>query len=277
MLNRHQHKCPSTTYFYFQESFLKGYKYKNIERKKRFFIGTTKRKAWPNKLLDRWRDRVGRKKVKASEYESGADRQCSEHQFVCSLMGWHWLRPAFIPWPHCQSSQAITHTHTHCRHTHSHTVGLSRPRVRLTPNYSIYLSSKHRLHCQPPGTRAEGECVELRRRRRRRKAEGKLSVGKEVVEGEPQAERRRWVDVEGWNCRGSSWLFSCYPPSLYTILVPTQAPASGGEWLRRRCCQHDLSTTPYSWGACTHMCVCGDDAEKEREQAVVSNVKTSSQ
>lgn len=26
-----------------------------------------------------------------------------------------------------------------------------------------------------------------------------------------------------------------------------------------------------------HTCVCGDDAEKEREQAVVSNVKTSSQ
>lgn len=82
--------------------------------------------------LSWWRDgKIGRKKKGiAEEYETRKDRQSSESQFVCSLVGWHWLRPAFLPWPLCQSSQtavrthvsirAHTHTHTH-EHTHTHT------------------------------------------------------------------------------------------------------------------------------------------------------------
>lgn len=54
-----------------------------------------------------WGDReiCRKKKGITGEYETRKDRQHSENQFICSLVGWHWLRPAFFPWPHCQSSQ----------------------------------------------------------------------------------------------------------------------------------------------------------------------------
>lgn len=99
-----------------------------------------------------------KKKGLAAEYETRKDRQRSENQFICSLVGWHWLRPAFLLWPHCQSSQTevctnvCTHTHIHTTHKHTHIyiLDLSRARVRLSPNYSNYLSSKHSLPWLPP-------------------------------------------------------------------------------------------------------------------------------
>lgn len=95
-----------------------------------------------------------KKKGIAGEYKTRKDRQRSESQFVCSLVGWHWLRPAFLPWPHCQSSQTGVCTHVGIYtqvHTDTHILGLSRARVRLSPNYSNYLSSKHSLPWLPPG------------------------------------------------------------------------------------------------------------------------------
>lgn len=83
-----------------------------------------------------------KKKRIAGEYETRKDRQRSENQFVCSPVGWHWLRPAFLPWPLCQSSQTGIYTHAQ---PHTHILGLSRAGVRLSPNYSNYLSSKHSL------------------------------------------------------------------------------------------------------------------------------------
>lgn len=55
------------------------------------------------------------------------------------------------------------HTRTHAQ-PHTHILGLSGARVRLSPNYSNYLSSKHSLPQLPPGIQTEAECVELRMR-----------------------------------------------------------------------------------------------------------------
>lgn len=113
---------------------------------------TREKREWLS--LSWWRDGeiCRKKKGMAGEYETRKDRQRSENQFVCSLVGWHWLRPAFLPWPHCQSSQTAVYTHTHAQ-PHTHILGLSRTRVRLSPNYSNYLSSKHSLPCCLLGSR----------------------------------------------------------------------------------------------------------------------------
>lgn len=51
-----------------------------------------------------------------------------------------------------------------CVYTHTHILGLGRARVRLSPNYSNYLSSKHSLPWLPPGIQGEAKCVELKMR-----------------------------------------------------------------------------------------------------------------
>lgn len=56
-----------------------------------------KRKHERLSLSWQWDRKNIKKKGIAREYETRKDRQHSESQFVCSLVGWHWLRPAFLP------------------------------------------------------------------------------------------------------------------------------------------------------------------------------------
>lgn len=165
-------------------------------------------------------------------------------------MGWHGLTPAFFLWPHCQSSQTgvCTQEYRHTRKT-THIFGLSRAGVRLSPNYSNYLSSKHSLPRMPPGIQREAGCVELR-----------TSVGVGLVGVGLVGVGVGWYWVAGWreeqlisrrgggNGGGGSWFFSCSPPFLTSLSLPPKTPTSGGKWLLESSCQDDLSTIPHSQG-----------------------------
>lgn len=144
--------------------------------------------------LSWWRDGEIRRKKKgiAGEYETRKDRQRSENQFVCSPVGWHWLRPAFLPWPLCQSSQTGIYTHAQ---PHTHILGLSRAGVRLSPNYSNYLSSKHSLPLAASCDTGRGRMC------RTKNGEGKKSCRVEWRRWywEPRGGRSGWLHVEGWN------------------------------------------------------------------------------
>lgn len=62
---------------------------------------------------------------------------------------------------HKQTYVPSLYTHTY---KHTYNQGRSGAGVRISPNYSNYLSSKHSLPQLPPGIQKEAECVEVRRR-----------------------------------------------------------------------------------------------------------------
>lgn len=109
---------------------------------------------------------------------------------------------------------------------HTHILGLSRARVRLSLNYSNYLSSKHSLPWLPPGIQREAVCVELRMR-----GEGKNSA-EWSERGDIGSLRVGGVDdfmYWGGTGSGGSWFSLRSPPSSHSLLVPSQTLTSGGK------------------------------------------------
>lgn len=157
-------------------------------------------------------ERYGGRRKELLEIQKQEKRQHSENQFVCSRVGWHWLRHSFLPWPYCQSLQTEECTPVY---TYTHILGLSRARVRFSPNYTNCLSSKQPALAASWDTERGSTCRSEKEVWPWNEGGGVTKGGREQMKGGVDDFKQ-----SGGNSAVLSWIFSNSPPSPTSLSVP---------------------------------------------------------